>query len=121
MKSFKEWLKINEITGIYPALYDGLAAYPDLYFVNGSYKVYINASLKAKTNPPQKLKEQSEQIEFLSFSKTGEIKVLVNGIKQIFIVDGLYIEEFRRSSQKSPIQTYQKLQDWLKRGLAQEI
>jgi hypothetical protein len=59
MKSFKEWLEINEIVGIYPALYvhpalyDGLSAYPDLYFVNSSYKVYIDASLKAKTNPPK--------------------------------------------------------------------
>jgi hypothetical protein len=53
MKSFKEWLEINEIVGIYPLLYDGLSAYPDLYFVNSSYKVYIDASLKAKTNPPK--------------------------------------------------------------------
>jgi len=53
MKSFKEWLDINEITGIYPPFYGGLSAYPDLYFVNSSYKVYIDASLKAKTNPPK--------------------------------------------------------------------
>jgi hypothetical protein len=51
VQTFKSWLK-NEVTGIYPLLYDGLSAYPDAYFVNYSYKVYIDASLKAKTNPP---------------------------------------------------------------------
>ena len=54
--NFKDWLQ-NEIVGIYPPLYSGLAAYPDGYFVNSSYKVYIDASLKAKTNPPQLIKE----------------------------------------------------------------
>ena len=53
MKSFKKWLQLNELTGIYPSFYAGLSAYPDLYFVNSSYKVYIDASLKAKTNPPK--------------------------------------------------------------------
>lgn len=119
MLNFKEWLKNEGVIGIYPPLYDGLSAYPDLYFVNGSYLVYIDASLKSKTNPPQ-LKENKEQIDFISFSKTGEIKVLVNGTRQIFIVDGLYIEDFRKSSYKNPIQTYQKLQDWVDRGLAQK-
>jgi hypothetical protein len=118
--NFKDWLK-NEIVGIYPPLYDGLAAYPDGYFVNSSYKVYINASLKAKTNPPQLIKENNEKIDFISFSKTGEIKVLVNGIRRIFIVDGLYIERFRQSSQADPARTYQQLKDWVEKGLAQEI
>jgi hypothetical protein len=52
--NFAEFLKNESIIGIYPKLYDGLAAYPDGYFVNSSYKVYIDASLKAKTNPPDK-------------------------------------------------------------------
>lgn len=121
MNTFKEWLKINEITGIYPPLYDGLAAYPHFYFVNGSYQVYINASLKVKTNPPQKLKEQSEQINFVSFSKSGEIKVLANGKKYTFIVDGIYVDQFKESSRKNPTQTFQKLQNWVEKGLAQEI
>lgn len=123
MKTFIEWLQINEITGIYPPLYDGLGAYPDLYFVNSSYKVYIDASLKSKTNPPQTIKENNEnpQVDFLSFSKTGEIKVLVDGQKMTFIVDGFYIDKFKESSYRNPIETYKKLQDWIKRGFAQNI
>ena len=61
MKSFKDWLLKNEIVGIYPPLYDGLGAYPDLYFVNSAYKVYIDASLKAKTNPPDKKQNSSKK------------------------------------------------------------
>ena len=53
--NFSEWLKQNEgIIGIYPILYSGLGAYPDGYFVNYSSKVYVNASVKAQTNPPDK-------------------------------------------------------------------
>ena len=124
MQTFIEWLDLNEITGIYPPLYDGLSAYPDAYFVNSSYQVYINASLKAKTNPPQTIKENNEnpqKVDFLSFSKTGEIKVLVDGQKITLIIDGFYIDKFKESSYRNPIETYKKLQDWIKKGFAQEI
>jgi len=115
--NFKSWLQ-NEVTGIYLPLYDGLSAYPD---ANSSVKVYIDASLKAKTNPPENIKENSERIDFLSFSKSGQIRVLVNGTKYTFVVDGLYIDKFRESSYKNPIETFNKLKNWVEKGLAQEI
>lgn len=54
MKTFSEWLKQkNEsITGIYPPLYSGLAAYPSLYI--NTYTPYIDASIKSKTIPANK-------------------------------------------------------------------
>lgn len=136
MQTFKSWLK-NEITGIYPPLYGGLAAYPDAYFVNSSYKVYIDASLKAKTNPPDKkiikenlkgrinfsefLTENNEKVDFVSFNKTGEIKVLVNGTKHIFIVNGFDVDKFKQLSKKNSLEAFNKLKYWTAKGLAQEI
>lgn len=122
MKTFIEWLQNESITGIYPPLYGGLAGYPSLYI--NTYTVYIDASVKAKTNPPKTIKENNEnpnKVDFLSFSKTGEIKVLVDGQKMTFIVDGFYIDKFKESSYRNPIETYKKLQDWTKKGFAQEM
>jgi hypothetical protein len=104
MKTFKSWLK-NEVKGIYPT-YDGLAVYP---------------SIKAKTNPPKNIKENNERVDFISFSKSGQIRVLVNGTQYTFVVDGLYVDKFRESSYKNPIETFNKLKNWAEKGLAQEI
>lgn len=60
-------------------------------------------------------------IQFTSFSRNGEIKVLVDDKKQIFIVDGIYIDRFKQSSIKDPIGTYEKLKDWVTRGMAEQI
>lgn len=65
--------------------------------------------------------ELPNRIDFLAFLRHGEIRVLVDGIKKAFLVDGIYIDQFRESARKDPKGTYERLKDWLKRGLAQEI
>lgn len=65
--------------------------------------------------------EGHPNIDFLMFLRSGEIKVVVDGRRQTFIVDGLYIDRFREEARRDPSGTYKKLKDWVKRGLAQEI
>ena len=61
------------------------------------------------------------KVDFIMFLDSGEIKVIADGRKETFIVDGVYIRRFREEARRNPLATYQKLKDWTRRGLAQEI
>jgi hypothetical protein len=62
MITFKEYVKKvfgEELVGIYPPLYGGVGNYPQSYFTR--YTPYIDASRKAKTNPPNKKKKHKKR------------------------------------------------------------
>jgi hypothetical protein len=62
MLSFKEYVKKvyqEDLVGIYPPLYGGVGNYPKSYFTR--YTPYIDASRKAKTNPPKKKKHKKKK------------------------------------------------------------
>lgn len=62
MITFKEYVKKvygEDLVGIYPPLYGGVGNYPKSYFTR--YTPYIDASRKAKTNPPNKKKKKHKK------------------------------------------------------------
>lgn len=62
MISFKEYVKKvfgEDLVGIYPPLYAGVGGYPKGYHT--TYTPYIDASINAKTNPPNKKKRRKKK------------------------------------------------------------
>lgn len=62
MITFREYIKNKygeELVGVYPPLYGGVGNYPKSYFTR--YTPYVDASRKAKTNPPDRKKRRKRR------------------------------------------------------------